>query len=261
LHKLKLELRMEIEAILAKYPKTRVPLPEEQKLIYEKEYLNNREGANFMSSLAQKLESWMHVHVKRHTIGTTLLEIGAGTLNHMLYLDGQSISCVDIIEPQEFLYKDSPYKKLVHHVYKDIFDVQDDYDTIYSIATLEHITDLPKLVAKAGMLLKDDGVFLNGIPAEGGFLWGLSWRLSTGLAYRLRTGLSYAPLMRHEHVNNFDEIRIIIGYFFKHSAITYFPIHGKHLSFYAVIRAHAPDLARCREYLPSLNHHIKIGRN
>ena len=54
----------------------------------------------------------------------------------------------------------------------------------------------------AALRLEADGVFQAGIPSEGGFLWGIAWRLSTGISYYLRTGLGYGVVMRHEHIDS-----------------------------------------------------------
>lgn len=240
---------MQAEKIIANFPKSRPPLRKEQAEIFEQEIIANRAGANLMSSLAQKLESWMHVTVAKRTTGRCLLEIGAGNLNHLKYLDMAKLDYLDAIEPMVALYKDSPDQKKVRRFYADIDACDSRYDTIYSIAVLEHITDLPKVIARAALLLEEDGQFLSGIPCEGGLLWGLSWRCSTGLSYRLRTGFSYKNVMRHEHVNNFNEIVALIRHFFDEVEVSYFPLFGKHLSFYACIAAQSPKRPVASAYL------------
>ncbi len=125
--------------------------------------------------------------------------------------------------------------------YADIADVprENRYDRIISIATLEHVLDLPRLVAQAAALLKPNGTFAAGIPSEGGFLWGLAWRSSVGLSFRLRTGLNYGDLMRHEHVNRAAEIEVIVKHFFEHVRVRRFPIPAQHLSLYTFLRCHS----------------------
>jgi len=75
------------------------------------------------------------------------------------------------------------------------------YDRVLSVAVLEHLGEMPAIIAASARLIRQGGVFQAGIPAEGGLLWGLAWRLTTAIAYRARTGLAYAPVMRHEHLN------------------------------------------------------------
>jgi SAM-dependent methyltransferase len=123
------------------------------------------------------------------------------------------------------------------------------YDRILSIAVLEHLTDLPRVVAAAGIRLRPDGIFQAGIPSEGGVMWGLGWRLSTAIAFRVRTGLAYADIMRHEHVNTASEILAVCRWLFEEVRIQRFPIGLHHLSFYAVIEGRSPNFERCRELL------------
>ena len=99
--------------------------------------------------------------------------------------------------------------------------------------------DLPSVVKKSIQLLDNDGVFACGIPSEGGFLWALSWRLTTGLEYRIRTGLDYGKLMKYEHINKSWEIELILKYFFKEIKVKRFGI-GRHFSLYTYIECRKP---------------------
>ena len=228
----------EIDKILARFPKQRPPLPEAQQKIYEQEYLANREGKNLASSLAQKLEAWIHRKVAQNVVGRRFLEVGAGTLNHVPYVVENEY--YDAVEPAKFLYQDSFFKLRIRNFYSDISQCDSQYDSIFSIAALEHVTNLPEVLAKMGTLLASGGVCVNAIPCEGGFLWGLSWRLSTGLSYKLRTGFSYKTLMQHEHINGHDEIIALHKHFFENVKLVYFPVWGKHFSLYCCVIASKP---------------------
>ena len=52
------------------YPKERLKLPLEFQKIYSEHYKNNREGSTSASSLAQKMEAWLHRKVANDVIGT-----------------------------------------------------------------------------------------------------------------------------------------------------------------------------------------------
>ena len=119
------------------------------------------------------------------------------------------------------------------------------YDIILSVAVLEHLTDLPRTVARCGLLLAQGGEFRAGVPTEGGLLWGVAWRITTGISFRIRTGLTYGAIMRHEHVNRADEILEIVRYLFRDVTCRRFPTPVKHLSFYTTLRARSPYLDRC----------------
>jgi len=201
-----------------------------------------------MSRLSQFVESWMHIQVSGFKHGSSILELGAGTLNHLPYeRDGE----YDIVEPFEALLEGNPLRAKVRQIYRDIADVpaSQKYDRIISVAALEHFENLPHALATCGLLLNTGGRLQSGIPSEGGILWGLAWRITTGLAYRLRTGMSYGNLMRHEHLSTAPEIISLIRYFFTDVRIRRFPFGSHHLSLYAYIQASTPRLDRCQDYL------------
>lgn len=206
------------------FPKQRPELPVVIREIYEKQYKQNREGGSAASSVSQKLESWLHKMVaadvdKTHSLAT--LEIGAGTLNHLKY---EQSSEYDIVEPFLSLFEDSERLKYIRNVYNDIADIKEDavYDRIVSIATFEHVLNLPEVVEKSKKLLKEDGVLRVSIPNEGSFLWTLGWRLTTGLEFAIKYRADYAHLMRYEHVNNASEIENILKYYFSDVKVKYF---------------------------------------
>ncbi len=175
--------------ILARYPKRRPPLPAAYQRIYEREYKLNREGGSFITGISSRLEAWMHRRVA-DAPPDDVLEIGAGTLNQLHYEAPQTR--YDVVEPFASLYEGSPALSRVDTVYADISEVPDgrQYGRITSIAVLEHLDDLPGIVARSALMLRDGGTFQAGIPTEGGLLWSLAWHLTTGIAYWLRNRLN-----------------------------------------------------------------------
>jgi len=235
------------KALLFKdFPKVRPSLPDEYKKIFETEYQNNREGKTPVYKITRTLEAWMHRKVAgARPWSQSILEIGAGTLNHVKNEPGFGV--YDFVEPQDFLFRGRPELSDLNKAYKTIHQIRgvEKYDRVFSIAVLEHITDLPSVVARTALLLKSEGLFQAGIPSEGGFLWGFSWRTTTGVSFRLRHGLNYKILMRHEHVNKASEIESVVRNFFDKVHIQRFPLPLRHLSFYEYIEASGPkkDLA------------------
>ena len=193
------------------------------------------------------MEAWMH----RQVLGTgqedRLLELGAGTLNHVAY--EKKTSVYDVVEPFQQLWENSPNRDKVGAIYRDISDIPGNhsYDRIISVAVLEHLTELPLVLARCGLMLGENGEFKAGIPSEGGFLWSLGWRMTTGLLFRLRTELSYEVIMRHEHVNSADEIIALTKYFFENVSIRRFPLPSKNASLYTALEARRPIHERCCE--------------
>ena len=237
------------------YPKTRPPLPREIAEIYSLHYKANRLGRTAASSLSQRMEGWLHRRVAgdlgvgpRREIDT--LEVGAGTLNQLQF--EPVVGPYDIVEPFQALYQGSDLLPRVRQVFADISEVPSDlrYDRISSVATFEHICNLPEVVARCGLLLKPGGTLRVGIPSEGTPLWALGWRLTTGLEFRLKYGLDYGRLMRHEHVNTAREIREILEYFFEQLECRVFGL-SRALSLYQFYAGGSPRASRCLEVVKS----------
>ena len=239
------------EALLKRFPKTRPALSAEIAAIYQRQYIENRNGDTRASSIAQKVEAWMHRKVAADLAaggaGPTL-ELGAGSLNQ---LDFEPVAPdYDIVEPFSELFAGSAHRARVRDVFADVAQVPADrrYRRITSIAALEHICDLPPALARAARLLADDGALRAAIPSEGGLLWALGWKLTTGLEFRLRHGLDYGELMRHEHVNTAAEIEGLLKALFADVRIESFGI-GRQLSLYRFIVARRPRLDVAQAWL------------
>ena len=231
----------DLASVLARFPKTRPALPPELAAIYERQYLENRAGATPAASASQRLERWLHRQVAADAKGPPVptLEIGAGTLNQLNYEPPNP--AYDIVEPFEALYRDSPLKRQVREVFADVSDVPADrsYGRITSVAALEHICDLPLVLARAARLLSPDGVLRTAIPSEGGLLWKLGWTLTTGLEFRLRHGLDYGLMMAHEHVNDAFDIETLLRALFHEVSVRSFGV-GRQLSLYRFLAARRP---------------------
>lgn len=232
---------MDIVEIFRRFPKKRFDLPDDYKNIYQIEYLNNRTEIGFINKVKFFLESWMHKQCGRYK-GKNILEVGAGTLNHLKYEDGYDT--YEVVEPNSFLYENSNEIKKLTKIYKSVFDIELDkcYDKILSVAVMEHLEELPVILSKLAKMLKRDGKLFSAFPTEGGLLWGLTWRISTGLSFFMRYRLNYHVMMSYEHINNFEEILLIHKFFFKKVEVKKFPLSFKHLSLYTVLKVSEPNL-------------------
>jgi hypothetical protein len=236
------------------YPKERIKLPLEFQKIYSEHYKNNREGSTSASSMAQKMEAWLHHKVAKDVIGIqnkSTLEIGAGTLNQLNY---EQTKPYDIIEPFSELYSHSKFRNHINCVYNDIDEVSESesYDRITSIATFEHILDLPKVVAKTCLHLKENGSLRVSIPNEGTFVWKLGYKLTTGIEFKLKYGLDYSVLMNYEHVNTADEIEQVLNYFYGKVKCSCFGINRR-IAFYRFYECSNPKIEIAEQYLKSIN--------
>jgi hypothetical protein len=238
-----------IEELLSSFPRNRPPLTDAHEQIFAAEYRLNRQGDAVVEGLAKRLEGWMHRCVAKYSGPNPTLELGAGTLNHLEY--ETIIECYDIVEPFVELFSTRPLRNRLRHVYHDQSEIplRPTYARIISIAVLEHMTSLPLELARSGLLLKPEGLFQAGIPSEGGFLWWLGWRCTTGISYWMRNHIDYGVIMRHEHVNTASEILALIHHFFGDVKLTRFPLPHKHLSLYAYIEARIPNRAECERFL------------
>jgi hypothetical protein len=239
------------------FPKTRSPLPREIEEIYLVHYKSNREGQTPASSLAQRMESWLHKQVAKdlsnqQDFKKATLELGAGTLNQLQY--EPVVGHYDIVEPFNDLYDNSSLLERVRNIYSDISEVPSSYryDRITSIATLEHVCSLPEVVARCGLLLAANGVLLASIPSEGTFLWTLAWKLTTGLEFKMKHGLDYGLLMKHEHVNTAREIEEVLGFFFENVECKVFGL-TRSISLYRFYACSNPRREKCREFAGKMN--------
>jgi hypothetical protein len=232
-----------VEAILGSYPRSRPPLTPAHEKVYAEQYKINRDGATTIDGAAQKLEEWMHRKIAA-VEGAPVLELGAGTLNHLRFeREGEAY---DVVEPFRALYEGRPVTARVREFFDGAQDVPLDhqYKRIISVAVLEHLPDLPADVARSALLLDDAGVFQAGIPSEGGFLWWMGWRFATGL--------DYGVLMRHEHINDAKTILAVTRHFFEEVRVSRFPTPLHQLSFYTYLEARKPRRDVAQAYLDSL---------
>jgi hypothetical protein len=234
----------DLDAVLARFPKTRPALTPQIQAIYLDQYKANRSGRTPAASAAQRLERWMHRQVAADLRGGAArptLELGAGMLNQLPY--ERFNAPYDIVEPFAELYADSPERGRLREVFADVGEIPAErrYQRITSIAALEHMCDLPRVLARAARLLDDGGVLRVAYPAEGGFLWAMGWMFTTGLEFRLRHGLDYGVLMRHEHVNSAREIEALVTALFGEVRLKSFGL-GRQLSLYRFLEARGPRL-------------------
>ena len=241
--------------VLDRFPKERSILPEEYQNIYESHYKINREGLSKVTNITRKMEGWMHKMVAKDVNGDccdgiqSTLEIGAGTLNQLDFEHYSDDSIYDVIEPLSYFYNDSPHKEKVTNFFMDVSDVPstNKYNRITAIATFEHLCDLPSVVARSGLLLKEKGCLRIAIPSEGTLLWTLGYKLTTGIEYKMKYGLNYSVLMKHEHVNTAKEIQAVLKYFFSDVRCKVFGLSRK-LSFYQFFDCRNPKSEECLKY-------------
>jgi SAM-dependent methyltransferase len=247
---------MSLPSDMTAWPRSRSPLPDAYQQIYADHMHGNRSGGSRLNKAALWLEEWMHRAVAEPP-ARRVLELGAGTLNHVRF--ERSAELYDVIEPLEDIVFEARKGLSVPVTYRGNYDSLvkmawaggHQYDKVVSVAVLEHLEDLPAVVSSGARLLAEGGVFAAGIPSEGGRLWELAWRSSTGRAFRRRYGLDYAALMKWEHINSAVEIEGVIRSLFEDVAVTRFPGRTLNSSVYTCIRARAPRIGLVDDILAS----------
>ncbi len=214
-------------------------LPPRYQKIYKEFYLDYSNANNFFRKLSLLIERWYHLQAYAdHPIAYSILEIGAGNLNHVKF--EKSFKFYDVVEPKEFLLNsaEDKYKSLIRNRYKDISEIPKNisYDKIIAIAVIEHIEDLNFLLNTVSKHLNSDGSFLIEIPAEGEFLWWLGWRLTTGIGFWLKYKLDYGIILRYEHINNVEKIFEEINKYFLIEKVKSFPFKFKNGRLYIHIK-------------------------
>ena len=210
-------------------------LPEKYKQIYEKWYIDYSQANTFFRKLSLLVEKWYHLKAyKAKTDPHSILEIGAGNLNHVRF--EKNFKFYDVVEPKDYLIKasDPVIRKRVRSIYKEIENIPEGliYDKIISIAVLEHIENLDITLKKISERLTDNGKFIVEIPAEGEFLWWLGWRLTTGIGFWLKYKLDYGVILRFEHVNKANKILLSLKKYFKIINLDSFPLNFKNWRLY-----------------------------
>ena len=203
-------------------------LPDKYLEIYEEFYLDYSQNNSFFRKIASFLESWCHLLTyKSYPDPQSILELGAGNLNHVKY--EKKFQYYDVIEPKQFLINasDPIDRDKITNIYSDIKELPENkiYEKIISIGVLEHIEELDYVLEKISYKLTPQGKFLVTIPAEGELLWWLVWRLTTGIAFWLKHRLDYGVIMKYEHVNTASKVIRLLNKYFKINFIKSFPFN------------------------------------
>jgi SAM-dependent methyltransferase len=241
---------------LGAWPKVRIDLPVEYQRVYAEHMETNRSGGTLLNEAALRVEQWMHRQVARPP-GPRILELGAGNLNHLQFEDPRAQ--YDVVEPLQEVFEQArrTSTRAVGYVgdYGDLVALSAqsprNYDKVISVAVLEHLEDLPAVVAASGLALAPGGIFAAGIPSEGGHLWEWAWRASTARAFKRDFGLDYGRLMAWEHINTAKEIEAVVAALFETVRVRRFPGPTIDTSIYTAIFAKGPRIDFARALITS----------
>lgn len=79
-------------------------------------------------------------------------------------------------------------------------------DCVLSVYCFEHLRRLPECLEEIRRVLKPNGELLVGLPAEGGFLYGLGRRMTSKRYMERKYGIDYDAIVHWEHWNTYNEV-------------------------------------------------------
>jgi trans-aconitate methyltransferase len=161
-----------------------------------------------------------------------------------------------LLNRTRIFFVNSVHLPKIGRIYNDIAEISTDnkYDRITSIATFEHILNLPEVVAKSCLLLNDKGTLRISIPNEGSLFWKLGWKLTSSIEFNMKYKLSYETFLMHEHVNTAAEIEEVLKYFYSKIRYANFGF-SRHVAFYRFFECSGPKTLIAQDYLKTLTNH------
>ena len=176
------------------------------------------------------LEDFNHGYVAALGVppGTRTLEIGAGIGGHIPFenLDVQEYHALEL--RAEFCTRLAqllpPDRVHAGSIEEPQPFPAGSFQRVVAIHVLEHLRDLPAALAEVRRLLSPDGFFDVVLPTEGGLAYGLARKISSDRMFKKNFGMSYAPIIRNEHVNTYDEVLSLLRLDYSVQASRYFPL-------------------------------------
>ena len=163
-----------------------------------------------------------------HKLGSKTLEIGAGLGEHSRY---------ENLARQEYYvqeYREEFCKELrksfppARVFCGDIQTTQpwaaETFDRVIAIHVLEHLPNLPAALAEINRILVPGGFFDVVIPCEGGLAYSFARKISAQRFFEREFKQDYTPIIKSEHVNNCDEICLLLDEGFHEVKRKYFPL-------------------------------------
>jgi SAM-dependent methyltransferase len=168
-----------------------------------------------------------HEYAARSAQAGRTLEIGAGLGEHLRYEDlaAQDYHAVELRENMaEAIKRDFPSAIAVVADCERPLPYEDaSFDRAIAIHVLEHLPNLPIVLAEIERLLKPGGIFSVVIPCEGGLGYSIGRRVTSRRAFEQRYKTSYSWHIESEHVNHAREILHALHAYFDFTDVTYFP--------------------------------------
>ena len=194
---------------------------------YSKFYMENQRNniGNFVNDIGYKIMSKIDLEGKK------ILELGAGDIRHMKYWNNnpEEYIIADVSnEMMEFAAKKLnknfiSHKKILTKRNQPLPLKDSSIDIIISFYSLEHLHPIDFYINDLKRVLKNDGILIGAIPAEGGLAWGLGRMLTTRKWFLRNTKINPDKIICWEHPNFADELLLNIRKNLKRKKIIFWP--------------------------------------
>ncbi|MCE5250871.1 class I SAM-dependent methyltransferase [bacterium] len=155
-----------------------------------------------------------HINLNNRSI----LEVGPGNVEHLRYTQTRPREYI-IIDLTEDLLTVAE-KKLnsynVHNVKKILLSgthiplPENHIDIILTFHQLEHVHNLTEHIDEFKRILKNDGLIVGAVPAEGGLTWGIGRFFTTRRYIKKNLNIDFDKIICWEHPNFVDAIKKIL---------------------------------------------------
>lgn len=168
------------------------------------DYLYNGLTGRFQIAGHKIIDHWTKCYRNK-----VVLEIGCGHGHHLLYTSNQYIQYIGLDIERKFLQtlkSRFPGKIVVNGDAYALPFRNASIDCVLSVYNFEHLHHLLKGLSEIRRVLKSNGELLVGLPAEGGFLYGVGRRFTSKRYIERKYGIDYDAIVQWEHRNTLTEI-------------------------------------------------------
>jgi SAM-dependent methyltransferase len=150
------------------------------------------------------IDRWAGLHADK-----AVVEIGCGHGHHLHY-GGNDYRCYIGLEIEHdflcTLRERFPGTRVVNGDAYTLPFLDQSVDCVLSVYCFEHLRRLPDCLKEIRRVLKPGGELLVGLPAEGGFLYGIGRKLTSKPYMERKYHIDYDAIVRWEHWNTFREV-------------------------------------------------------
>jgi SAM-dependent methyltransferase len=161
-----------------------------------------------------------------------VLEIGAGDIRHLQYLQGKPSEYVlaDVSsEMMAFAQQKLTDKAIAHRSIllkrnQPLPLADESVDVIVSFYSLEHLYPLQPYLQDMHRVLRPGGILIGAIPAEGGLAWGGGRMLTSRRWFKKNTQIDPDKIICWEHPNFADHIISELDAVFQRKSMVHWPM-------------------------------------